>query len=115
MKQIEIDERIEIDDARALVILDKLAKQRNESIAQFTAAGRTDLVTQEEFELALITHYLPEPLSDSAVEALIEQAFIETSASKMSDMGLVMAQLKPQLQGRADLGKVSALIKARLS
>ena len=115
MKQIEIDERIEIDDARALVILDKLANQRNESIAQFTAAGRTDLVTQEEFELALITHYLPEPLSDSAVEALIEQAFIETSASKMSDMGLVMAQLKPQLQGRADLGKVSALIKARLS
>jgi uncharacterized protein YqeY len=115
MKQIEVDERIEIDDARALVILDKLAKQRNESIAQFTAAGRTDLVTQEEFELALITHYLPEPLSDSAVEALIEQAFINTSASKMSDMGLVMAQLKPQLQGRADLGKVSALIKARLS
>lgn len=115
MKQIEIDERIEIDDTRALVILDKLAKQRNESISQFNAAGRTDLVVQEEFELALITHYLPEPLSESAVETLIEQALIDTSASKMSDMGLVMAQLKPQLQGRADMGKVSAMIKARLS
>ena len=114
MKQIEIDERIEIDDTRALVILDKLAKQRNESITQFNAAGRTDLVLQEEFELALITHYLPEPLSISEVEDCIEQALVATGASKMSDMGLVMAQLKPQLQGRADMGKVSAMIKARL-
>lgn len=114
MKQIEIDERIEIDDARALVILDKLAKQRNESITQFNAAGRTELVEQEAFELALITQYLPEPLSDSEVEALIEQALIATNASKMSDMGQVMAQLKPQLQGRADMGKVSTMIKARL-
>ena len=115
MKQIEIDERIEIDDTRALVILDKLAKQRNESITQFNAAGRTDLVAQEQFELALITQYLPEPLSDSAIEQCIAQALLDTGASKMSDMGQVMAQLKPQLQGRADMGKVSAMIKARLA
>ena len=115
IKQIEVDERIEIDDARMLVILDKLAKQRNESITQFSAAGRNELVAQEEFELALISQYLPEPLSDLEVTTFVENALIAVGAEKMSDMGKVMAELKPQLQGRADMAKVSAMIKARLN
>jgi uncharacterized protein YqeY len=115
VKQIEVDERIEIDEERMLVILDKLTKQRKESISQFQAAGRDDLVAQEQFELDIINHYLPEPLSDAEVEAHISKAIAEVGATKMSDMGKVMAILKPQLQGRADMSKVSALIKARLS
>ena len=115
IKQIEVDERIEVDEARMLVILDKLAKQRHESIAQFSAAGRDDLVDQEQFELDIITHYLPEPLSEADVITFIEQAITDVNASKMSDMGKVMAQLKPLMQGRADMAKVSALIKQKLS
>ncbi|WP_019218382.1 GatB/YqeY domain-containing protein [Legionella tunisiensis] len=115
VKQVEVDERIVVDEERMLVILDKLAKQRKESIAQFQAAGRDDLVAQEQFELDLISQYLPEPLSEADIEALITQAFADVGAEKMSDMGKVMAQLKPQLQGRADMSKVSAMIKARLS
>lgn len=98
-----------------LTILDKLAKQRKESIAQFQTAGRDDLVAQEQYELDIINHYLPEPLSDEEIEALIAKALADTGATKMSDMGKVMAQLKPQLQGRADMSKVSQLIKAKLS
>ncbi|HHF7345233.1 MULTISPECIES: GatB/YqeY domain-containing protein [Legionella] len=115
VKQVEVDERIVVDEERMLVILDKLAKQRKESIAQFQAAGRDDLVAQEQFELDLISQYLPEPLSEADIEALIAQALADVGAEKMSDMGKVMAQLKPQLQGRADMSKVSAMIKARLS
>ncbi|STX43926.1 Transamidase GatB domain protein [Legionella donaldsonii] len=115
VKQVEVDERIVVDEERMLVILDKLAKQRKESIAQFQAAGRDDLVAQEQFELDLISQYLPEPLSEADIEALIAQALADIGAEKMSDMGKVMAQLKPQLQGRADMSKVSAMIKARLS
>ncbi len=115
IKQIEVDERIDVDDARVLVILDKLAKQRNESISQFRAAGRDDLVAQEEFELTLISQYLPEPLSSEEIVALIDSAFTFTGAQKMSDMSKVMADLKPKLQGRADMAQVSRLIKARLS
>ncbi len=115
IKQIEVDERIEIDDARMLVILDKLAKQRNESITQFKAAERHDLVEQEQFELGIITHYMPEPLSDAEISAMIEQAVAAVNAEKMSDMGKVMAELKPLMQGRADMSKVSALIKAKLT
>lgn len=115
IKQIEVDERIDIDDTRMLVILDKLAKQRNESITQFKAAGRTDLVEQEQFELALISNYLPEPLSDVEISQMIEQAMVKSCAQKMSDMGKVMAELKPLMQGRADMSTVSAMIKARLS
>ncbi|CEK09640.1 GatB/YqeY domain-containing protein [Legionella hackeliae] len=115
VKQVEVDERIEVDEARMLVILDKLAKQRKESIAQFQAAGRNDLVEQEQFELDIIGHYLPAPLSDADVEALIAKAIAEVGAEKMSDMGKVMALLKPELQGRADMTKVSVLIKAKLS
>ncbi|KTD38938.1 Yqey-like protein [Legionella nautarum] len=115
VKQVEVDERIVVDDERMLIILDKLAKQRKESITQFEAAGRDDLVAQEQYELGVIGHYLPEPLSDKEIEALVAQAFTESGATKMSDMGKVMAILKPQLQGRADMSKVSLLIKAKLS
>ena len=115
IKQIEVDERIDVDEARMLVILDKLAKQRNESITQFKAAGRDDLVQQEQFELDILHQYLPEPLSDAEITQLVDQAFIDVDAKAMSDMGKVMAQLKPLMQGRADMGKVSAMIKAKLS
>ena len=115
IKQVEVDERIEIDDARMLVILDKLAKQRNESISQYKAASRDDLVAQEVFELNIINHYLPEPLTDAEISKLVDQAFTDTGAQQMSDMGKVMAQLKPLMQGRADMAKVSAMIKAKLS
>lgn len=115
IKQVEVDERIVVDEERMLVILDKLAKQRKESIAQFQAAGRDDLVAQEEFELNIIGHYLPEPLSEAEIEVLIAKALADAEATKMSDMGKVMTLLKPQLQGRADMSKISAMIKAKLS
>ena len=115
IKQIEVDERIDVDETRMLVILDKMVKQRNESIAQFTAANRTDLVEQEEFELSVINQYRPEPLSETEIANAVEQAISTVKAEKMSDMGRVMAELKPQLQGRADMSKVSAMIKARLN
>lgn len=115
VKQIEVDERIVVEEDRMLVILDKLAKQRKESISQFQAAGRDDLVAQEEYELEIIGQYLPAPLSEAEITTLIDQAMTELNAEKISDMGKVMANLKPLLQGRADMSKVSALIKARLS
>ena len=114
VKQIEVDERIEVDEERMLVILDKLVKQRKESIAQFQTAGRDDLVAQEQFELDIISQYMPEPLSEAEVETLVNQAVAEVGATQMSDMGKVMAILKPKMQGRADMSKVSTLIKARL-
>lgn len=115
IKQIEVDERIEVDDARMLVILDKLAKQRSESISQFKSANRDDLVQQEQFELDIIHQYLPEPLSDAEIKEHVDQAFIAVDAKNMSDMGKVMSYLKPLMQGRADMGKISAMIKAKLS
>lgn len=115
IKQIEVDERIAVDDARLLAILDKMAKQRNESIQQFKVAGRTDLVEQEEFELSLINHYLPEPLTEDEVKKHVEQALLAVDAKQMSDMGKAMAILKPLLQGRADMAKVSAMLKAKLA
>lgn len=114
IKQIEVDERITVDDVRMLSLLDKLAKQRNESISQFQKANRNDLVEQEQFELVIITKYLPEPLSEMEITQLIERAIDETGAQQMSDMGKVMAVLKPNMQGRADMAKVSALIKSKL-
>ncbi|HAT7071626.1 TPA: lpg2359 family Dot/Icm T4SS effector [Legionella pneumophila] len=115
VKQIEVDERIEVDDERMLVILDKMSKQRKESIAQFEKASRDDLVAQEQFELNVISKYLPEPLTDNEIEELISDAIKSTGAEKMSDMGKVMVILKPKLQGRADMAQVSARIKAKLS
>ena len=114
IKQIEVDERVEVDEARMLQILDKMAKQRNESITQFKAANRDDLVAQELFELSIINAYLPEPLSDVEITALVTDAITALGAEKMSDMGRVVAQLKPVLQGRADMAQVSALIKSKL-
>ena len=116
IKQIEVDERIVVeDDERILTIMNKLVKQRKESITQFQTAGRDDLVAQEEYELEIISHYLPEPLSDDEINTLIQQTMTTLNAEKISDMGKVMAELKPLLQGRADMSKVSALIKAKLS
>lgn len=115
IKQIEVDERIDVDEARMLVILDKLAKQRNESITQYKAAGRTDLVDQEQFELNLISKYLPEPLTEAEIIRMVDEAITTLEAQKISDMGKVMAQLKPLMQGRADMAKVSAMIKAKLN
>jgi len=114
IKQKEVDERIELDDATVTVILDKMVKQRRESISQFEKAGRDDLVQQEAGELTLIQEYLPEQLDEASINALIEAAMADTGATSIRDMGKVMGQLKPKLQGRADMGAVSALIKARL-
>ena len=115
IKQIEVDERIEVNEERMLVILDKMTKQRKESITQYEKANRQDLVDQELFELEILTKYLPEPLSAAEVEQLINDAITATGAEKMADMGKVMGQLKTKLQGRADMSQVSALIKAKLS
>jgi uncharacterized protein YqeY len=114
IKQIEVDERKVLDDVEVTVVLDRMVKQRRESISQFEKAGRTDLVDQEAAELAIIQTYLPEPLSETELSALIDEAMSQTGAASIKDMGKVMALLKPKLQGRADMGAVSALIKARL-
>ncbi len=114
IKQQEVDERIELDDTQVTVVLDKMAKQRRESISQFEKAGRNDLVDQEVAELQIIQEFLPEQLSEAEINALIEAVMQQTGASSIKDMGKVMGQLKPQLQGRADMAAVSALIKARL-
>ena len=115
IKQVEVDERITVEDDRLLVILDKMTKQRKESITQFAAAKRDDLVAQEEFELTIISKYLPEPLSEAEITAFIKEAMAATGAEKMADMGKVMAILKPKVQGRADMSQISALIKAQLN
>jgi len=115
IKQKEIDERIELDDAAVSSIVEKLIKQRKDSISQFQAAGRDDLVAAEQAELAVLQAYLPEQLSATEVEAAVTAAIAESGASSAKDMGKVMGLLKPRLAGRADMGQVSALIKARLA
>ena len=115
IKQIEVDERIELDNDRITTVLDKMAKQRRESITQFDSAGRDDLTAIEQAELKIILEYLPEALSDAEINDLVEQSINATGAVSIKDMGKLMGMLKPQLQGRADMGKVSQLIKARLS
>lgn len=115
IKQIEVDERIELDDSRVISVLDKMAKQRRESIALFTTAARDDLIAIEQHELKVILEYLPEALSAAEINSLIEQSITSTGAASIREMGKVMGILKPQLQGRADMGKVSQLIKSRLS
>jgi len=115
VKQIEVDERIDVSEDRMLVILDKMNKQRKESISQFEKANRQDLVAQEQFELEIIAKYLPEPLSTAEIEQLVNDAVSSTGAEKMADMGKVMGLLKAKLQGRADMTQVGALIKAKLS
>ncbi len=114
IKQKEVDERKDLDDAEITAVLDRMVKQRRESISHFEKAGRNDLVEQESAELAIIREYLPEQLSQDQLHALIDDAMAQTGASSIKDMGKVMGHLKPKLQGRADMGTVSALIKARL-
>ncbi len=115
IKQREVDERIEaLDDDQVIATLDKMVKQRRESISQYEKAGRTDLAEQEQFEITVLQEYLPAALSEAEIDALIESAIAETGASSIKDMGKVMGKLKPQMQGRADMGAVSARIKARL-
>ncbi len=115
IKRLEVDERIELDDTRVLAILDKMSKQRRDSLSQFNDAGRDDLAAQEQTELDVIAEFLPAALTDEELQQLIDQAVTASGAQAMSDMGKVMGILKPQVQGRADMGAVSQQIKARLS
>lgn len=114
-KRIEVDERIEIDDARALSVLDKMVKQRLDSEAQYRAAGRDELAEVEAFEITVIREYLPEPLTDEDLDALVAEAIVASGATSMAQMGAVMGQLKPKVAGRADMGVLSAKVKAQLS
>jgi uncharacterized protein YqeY len=114
IKQKEVDERIEMDDAAVIAVLEKMVKQRKDSISQYGQAGRDDLVAKEQTELDLILTYLPEQLSEAEIEAVVSQAIADTGASGMKDMGKLMAAVKPQLQGKADMGLVSKVVKAKL-
>ncbi len=114
IKQREVDERITLDDEQVLAVLEKMLKQRKDSVQQYEAAGREDLAAQERYEIGVIQAYLPAPLSDDEIDALIESAIAESGASSARDMGKVVGLLKPKLQGRADMGWVSGKIKARL-
>lgn len=114
-KRIMVDERIEVDDARALAVLDKMVKQRRDSQSQYAEAGRQELADKEAAEIAVIQEFLPAPLSDEELDALVDAAISSSGASGMQAMGAVMAELKPRLQGRADMGAVSQRVKSRLS
>jgi uncharacterized protein YqeY len=114
-KRIEVDERIEVDDARALTVLDKMVKQRRDSAEQYTSAGREELAATENAEIAVIQEYLPAQLSEEELIAMVDAAIAASDATGMQAMGPVMGQLKPQLQGRADIGAVSQLVKSRLT
>jgi hypothetical protein len=115
MKQKEVDERVELADADVLAIIDKMLKQRRDSITQYEAAGRQDLSDVEKFEMSVLQTYMPQQMSEAEVAAAIAQAVTASGAASVQDMGKVMAILKPQLAGRADLGKVSGQVKAALS
>ena len=114
IKQIEVDERIELDDERSLAVLDKLIKQRKDSATQYRDAGRDDLADIEEAEIQVLQTFLPAPLSEAEVDALIDDAIAQTGAAGMQDMGKVLGVLKPQLQGRADIGAAGGKVKERL-
>lgn len=115
IKRIEVDERIDVDDARLLAVLDKMCKQRRDSIQQYTDAGRTELAEVEIAEIHVIQDFLPTQLNQDELASMIADAVSNTGAESMKDMGKVMGVLKPQLQGRADMGEVSKLIKSQLS
>ena len=115
IKQKEVDERIELGDAEVISVLEKMIKQRRESIAQYEKAARTDLVEAEKFELGVLSAYLPQQLGDAEIQKEIQAAVTESGASGIKDMGKVMALLKARLAGRADMGRVSTLVKSRLS
>ena len=115
IKQKEVDDRIELDDSQVLAVIQKMVKQRKDSISQFSDAGRTDLVEIEEDELIIINSYMPEQISDEEVAAAVDKAITDSSADSMKDMGKLMGMLKGQLDGKADMGLVSRLIKDKLS
>ena len=114
-KRVEVDERIDVDDERALAILDKMAKQRRDAAKQYLEAERPELAAKEEAEIAVLQDFLPQQLSDAEIATIIEQAIQSTGASGMQDMGKLMGAVKPQVQGRADMGTVSQLVKAKLA
>ena len=114
-KRIEVDERIEIDDARALTILDKMVKQRRDSATQYRDANREELAAQEDLEIAVIQEFLPEQLGEAEIASAIDEALDSIDATGMAAMGPLMAVLKPKMQGRADMGEVSKLVKAKLN
>ena len=114
-KRVEVDERIQIDDARALVIMDKMVKQRRDSISQFESAGRDELAAIERAEINVIQEFLPQQLSEDEILAIIDDALSGIDATGMSAMGPLMGVIKPKLQGRADMGAVSKLVKAKLT
>jgi hypothetical protein len=114
IKQREVDERVTLDDSQVLAVIDKMVKQRKESIAQFETGGRADLVAKEKAEIALLQEYLPTQLTSAEIDALISAAIAKTGAATLKDMGKVMGALKSELAGRADMGAVSARIKQKL-
>lgn len=114
IKQREVDERIELDDTQVIEAIEKMLKQRRDSISQYEAANRHDLADVEKFEVSVLQSYLPQPLTEAEVAELLDKAIADTGASGVKDMGKVVAAVKPQVVGRADMGKVSGLIKARL-
>ena len=115
IKQREVDERIELDDATVVAVIEKMLKQRRDSINQYEAAQRQDLADAEKYEVGVLQAYMPQALSDAEVEGVLTEAIAATGAQGQQDMGKVMALLKPRLAGRADMGKVSALVKAKLA
>ncbi|MCC8996596.1 MAG: GatB/YqeY domain-containing protein [Nitrosomonas sp.] len=115
IKQREVDERIVLDDAAIVAVIEKMLKQRKDSIAQYEAAQRIDLADKEKEEVSILTDYMPQALSDAEIAVLLNEAIAASNAQGMQDMGKVMSLLKPQLAGRADMGKVSSLIKEKLS
>ncbi len=114
IKQREVDDRVELDDTQVLGVLDKMVKQRRDSHAQYTDAGREDLAAQEAYEIEVLTEYLPAQLDAGEVEAMVDAVIAETGAESMKDMGRVMGALNPKLKGRADMKQVSGLVRARL-
>ncbi len=114
IKQREVDERITLNDDQVIAVLEKMIKQRKDSISQYEKAGRTELAEQEAFEIGILQEYLPEQLSEAEINTLVEEAISSSGATSMKDMGKVMGMLKPKLAGRADMGAVSKIIKSRL-
>ena len=115
IKQREVDDRIELDDAGVLTVIDKMLKQRRDSISQYEAAGRQDLADAEKFEVGVLTGYMPQALSEAEIQDAVAEAIVASGGAGMQDMGKVMAVLKPKLAGRADMSQVSGLVKAALA
>ena len=114
-KRVEVDERVELDDTRVIAILDKMCKQRRDSLQQYLDAGRQELADQESFEISVIQEFLPAALNDTELTAIIDKAIADSGAESMRDMGKAMGLIKPQVQGRADMAAVSKLLKGKLS